>query len=380
MTHTWSPVDRSIGLGIALLGIAAALASIPALLAQAGQFAPWWGLLLSIPPLLMLLAAAGWSRLPAKALRAIWIAQSVVLFLALLLSCLAWTGGGEFVPSPQSWWWDAIVLAALVLVVRIPYVLAAVIAFSAAVPLSALVFFGGVPDSVLAASFVHCANVAVVMLVFSLRAQLVEYHRVRDVTEQLRAEDERIQAASAGFEVFAREVHDEVLATFGAALLFDGESPAELRRSATVALRSLARADGAPVTEPIELKSSDAAELIRTLTAEAAPSVAVASAVTDGWVSSVAASTVGLAAAEAARNAARHAVGGSGSVLAADGTIVVTISDTGPGFDPESIEAAHFGVRESILRRITDLDGGRVTIDSGAHGTRVVIGWNRPGE
>ncbi|SNU00393.1 Signal transduction histidine kinase [Ruaniaceae bacterium KH17] len=380
MTHTWSPVDRSIGLGIALLGIAAALASIPALLAQAGQFAPWWGLLLSIPPLLLVLAAVGWFRLPAVVLRAIWIAQPAVLFLALLLSCLAWTGNGEFVPSPQSWWWDAIALSSLVLVLRIPYVLAAVIAFSAAVPLSALAFLGDIPDSVLAAGFVHCANIAVVMLVYSLRAQLVEYHRVREVTEQLRAEDERIQAASAGFEAFAREVHDEVLATFGAALLFDGEPPEELRRSASVALRSLARADGEPVTEPIELRSSDAAELIRALTAEAAPGVAVASAVTAGWVSSVAASTVGLAAAEAARNAARHAVGGSGSVLAADGTIVVTISDTGPGFDPEAIGAAHFGVRESIIRRILELDGGRVTIDSGAQGTRVVIGWNRPGE
>lgn len=94
-------------------------------------------------------------------------------------------------------------------------------------------------------------------------------------------------------------------------------------------------------------------------------------------MSSAAAGAVGLAAAEAARNAVRHAGAGSGAVSVDEGAIQVEIADSGVGFDPERVPAGRFGVRESIVRRIEELDGGRAAFDTGADGTTVVLQWTR---
>ena len=60
-----------------------------------------------------------------------------------------------------------------------------------------------------------------------------------------------------------------------------------------------------------------------------------------------------------------------------EGQRVAIIAGSGVGFDPERVPAGRFGVRESIVRRIEELDGGRAAFDTGADGTTVVLQWTR---
>ena len=86
---------------------------------------------------------------------------------------------------------------------------------------------------------------------------------------------------------------------------------------------------------------------------------------------------MGLAAAEAARNAVRHAGGGTGTVLVGDDSIRVIIVDSGQGFDLSTIDSRRLGIRESVIRRMEELPGGSAIFDSNMFGTTVVMTWNR---
>ncbi|WP_341729665.1 ATP-binding protein [Brooklawnia sp.] len=376
-TIPWSVVDRKIGLGIALCGVAIVLLNSLAFIEQASQFQAWWVTLAGIVPLLQLLTAVGWSKLPPAVLRSIWISQVLVLLFALVLVYNAWDDGGR-TPYPLLWLLDSTVVAALALTVRLAWALAATLLLAASVPLSALAFLGTIPASVLSWGFVHASNVIFVMLALVMRQQTNRLARARATAEHLQAEEERVRAASADFERFARVIHDEVLSTFGAAVQLTGDPPPLLRRSATAALDALRHEDFRTDTEPVERTTEEAQQLILDLIGAAAPGIEVSSKVTPGTVTSTAAGAVGLAAAEASRNALRHAGGGSGTVMVGDGSIRVIIVDAGPGFDPAKIRSGHFGISGSIVRRIDDLDGGRVAFDSGAGGTTVVMAWSRP--
>ena len=221
-----------------------------------------------------------------------------------------------------------------------------------------------------------------ILLVFVVRQQLRRLSRARTVAEKLESEGRRAQEESAGFPEFARMVHDEVLASFATALRFEGAPPDAVRASAAAALRALGRSDAvtAGSEESIALAADDAGRLILDLVEASSPDVPMLLSTEPGTVPAAAAEAVGLATAEAARNALRHAGGGSGSVMVSDGSIRVTISDAGGGFDPRGVPGDRFGVRESILGRLDGLEGGRVLIDSDGTGTSVVMRWTRPGE
>lgn len=376
-TKPWSVVDRKIGWGIALCGLAVALVNAGAFAQQARGFDNWWLALALAVTVLQLFTALGWSRLPPIVLRAIWIAQPPILLLALLLVFLAWHGGVH-PPAPVVWLLDATVLATMALVVRLFWVLLMTLLLAASVPLSALIFLGSIPDLVLSWGFWHCANVIFVMLPLVLRHQMDHPYRTQETAAQLRAEEERIRAESADFDLFARTVHDEVLSTFAAALQFTGDPPPLLRRSAATARQELQRGAHGRSAEPLELSNDDAARLILDLIASAARGIEMSTRVLDGTVPSAAASALGLAAAEAGRNAFRHAGGGAGFLVLGDGSIQVSIVDAGAGFDLSAVAMEHFGIRDSIIRRIEELQGGRVTLDSGPGGTTVVMRWTRP--
>lgn len=376
-TQPWSPVDRKIGLGIAVCGLVIALLNSVAFAEQANRFAPWWVLLACAVVLLQSVTVVGWSRFPPAALRAIWIAQPPILLLVLLLAYLAWDGSTADPPSPQVWLLDSTLVAAMALAVRLPYVISMTLLLAAAIPVSTWVFLGTVPASVLAWGFVHASNVIYVMIAVVLRQQMDKLSRAHLVAERVRAEEERLRAESAEFERFARTVHDDVLSSFAAALQFNGEPPLLLRRGAAAALQAIRREGREPDAGPIELACEDARQLILDLIGSAAPAVEMRSTMLPGQVSSSAASALGLAAAEAARNAVRHAGGGSGAVVLGDGSISVTIVDSGPGFDPAQIPSGRFGIRESIVKRIENVDQGSVAFNSGPNGTTVVMGWTR---
>ena len=379
VTRPWSNVDRVLGLGVALCGLSIVLLNSVAFAAQTREFATWWVVLACVVPSAQFVVALGWSQLPSAVLRAIWFAQPIVIFVTLLLIYRGWTGADSAPPSPRPWLLDSVAVAAMVLVVRLPYVIATALVLAAAVPLSAVIFLGALPSSVLSWGFTHCSNVIFVMIVLVLRQRMDSLSQANSVAEELREEEARTRAEANEFSRFSRVVHDEVLATFAAALHFDGEPPLLVRDSAAAALEALRCPGGGTETGSVELTTEDAAQLISDLIGTAAPDVKTVPKILPGRVQSAAVGAVGLAAAEAARNAARHAGGGNALVMVGRDSIRVSIIDFGPGFDSSRIDPRRFGIRESIFRRMEELPGGGVTLNSGTFGTMVVMEWNRLG-
>lgn len=83
------------------------------------------------------------------------------------------------------------------------------------------------------------------------------------------------------------------------------------------------------------------------------------------------------ATAEALENVARHAGTGAASVRldVEAGTVTVTITDTGRGFDPAVVPANRFGLRESITGELERVAGrARVTSVRGS-GTTITLEW-----
>ena len=375
VTRPWSNVDRMLGSGIALCGLAIVLLNSLAFVDQAGQFASWWLALACVSPSIQLVNVLGWKRLSPTTLRTIWRVHPPLLFFSLFFTYCAWQGGGQ-PPSPQIWLIDSTTVGVFALTVRGVWAAGMTMLLAAAVPLSALVFLGDVPDPVLSWGFAHAFNVIFIMVALVLRRQMIMLDQANRMAEQLRDEEARILAEESDFKHFSRVVHDEVLASFAAALQFNGEPPALLRRSATVAAQALQSLEHKPETEAMELTSDNAAQLIVDLIGVAAP-VHLTSKVLPGDVLSVAAGAVGLAAAEAARNAVRHAGGGTGTVLVGDDSIRVIIVDSGQGFDLSTIDSRRLGIRESVIRRMEELPGGSAIFDSNMFGTTVVMTWNR---
>lgn len=378
-TIPWSPVDRSIGFGVTVCGIAIAALNSPSFFGQIPQFDPWWIVLCLTLPGSLLLMAAGRSRLPTRTLRAIWIAQPFALLFILFLGYAAWRSEATDPPFLLVSLLDCIVLCTMALAARLLWVLLLTFLLAIAPLVSIVAFHGVLPSSILAQGFVHSSNVIFVMLILVLRDQMHRLSRARAVAKVLRTDEEQARTDSEDFSQFARMIHDEVLSSFAATVRFSGPPPTALRRSAASALRALRARGLTPESSPrTVLTTDDASQLLLDLVYAAAPGLKITSTVQSGTVSSAAAGALCLAAAEAARNAVRHAMEGVGSALFADGMIRVTITDSGRGFDMDMIPADHFGVRESIIGRISAIDGGHVTIHSNDMGTTVVMQWTRP--
>ncbi|WP_438353574.1 sensor histidine kinase [Microbacterium sp. CJ88] len=81
-----------------------------------------------------------------------------------------------------------------------------------------------------------------------------------------------------------------------------------------------------------------------------------------GLAVSVTASTVGGA----------DAVPGEGG--AGEASVRITVSDTGPGFDLQTVPEDRLGIRGSIVARLAAI-GGTAVIDTGARGTAVTLEW-----
>lgn len=337
VTTTWAEVDRKIGFGMTLCGLCILVLNSLVLSVHAPQFDAWWLALAAVVPVLHLVTALGWSRLSPTVLRAVWLTQPVILFLVLLFGQAAWNGAAPGPTSVSIWLLDAPVLAVLALALRLPYVLVATALLAAAPPLSSLIFLGTIPPSLIANGFAHASNFIYVMLTLVLRHQMDRLSRAEEVATRLQAEQNCVRTQSADFAEFARTVHDEVLATFAGALHFEAEPPELVRRSAAAGLEALARRRQLPDLPPdaVELGAEDAEQLILDLIAAAAPDVRRRhSCAREGSVPSVTAGAVGLAAAEAARNAVRHTGAGTATVRVDDGAVQVKIADSGGGFDP----------------------------------------------
>ncbi|SER41139.1 ATP-binding protein [Actinokineospora terrae] len=168
-----------------------------------------------------------------------------------------------------------------------------------------------------------------------------------------------------------RRLHDTVLATL-TTIGTDGVTASSL------ALRARAAADLAVVEGSIDLGEPDTdVDLRHQLRAVAdRAEVAVTADLVPCKVPVLVATAFSAAAAQALANTARHTSADTARLtLTTDcASILVTITDTGPGFDPTTIPHHRYGVREGILGRMRAVDG-TATITSTPSGTTITLRW-----
>ncbi|MGC4893026.1 sensor histidine kinase [Micromonospora sp. DT31] len=173
-----------------------------------------------------------------------------------------------------------------------------------------------------------------------------------------------------------RDLHDTVLGTLTMVGLgaIPGSS-AMLRERCAADLRTLtALADARTATTAGE---TDLDGRLRVALA-GLPALRVTATLAPCRVPAEVATVLAGSAAAALSNVARHAPGATVTVHLArvDGTVVVEVADDGPGFDPTTVPAHRYGLRESIHGRMATV-GGRAVVDSApGAGTRVRLEWS----
>lgn len=175
-----------------------------------------------------------------------------------------------------------------------------------------------------------------------------------------------------------RDLHDTVLATLTMVGLGAVSGPsAALRDRCAADLRTLTAlpdARSAPAGGPVALDERLRAVLRRL------PELPVTATLEPCLVPAQVGDALAEGAAAALSNVARHAPGARAALRLgriAD-AVVVEVADDGPGFDPATVPAHRYGVRESIHGRAATV-GGRATVESApGAGTRVRLEW--PGD
>lgn len=81
--------------------------------------------------------------------------------------------------------------------------------------------------------------------------------------------------------------------------------------------------------------------------------------------------------AAALANVVRHAPGATVRLRLAEvaGTVVVEVADDGPGFDPTTVPAHRYGLRESIQGRLATVGGRAGVLSAPGQGTRIRLEW-----
>lgn len=176
-------------------------------------------------------------------------------------------------------------------------------------------------------------------------------------------------------------VHDEVLATLALAASDLPVPRARLAAQARDAASAVARLTGEQAHGPTTLRRAlaDEARLHRASFVARDERTSIVSAVP----TATAARDDALIGAtrQALRNSIQHAPDATRSLvlIQADAETLVEIVDDGPGFDPSGIADDRLGIRESIVGRMSLLDGGSAEIESApGRGTVVRLHCARP--
>ncbi|WP_298037971.1 ATP-binding protein [uncultured Microbacterium sp.] len=188
------------------------------------------------------------------------------------------------------------------------------------------------------------------------------------------AEEERVELSAL--------MHDSVLAALIAAERADSDRARELSVAmAREALTRLANADALSPEEGSDEPVSTVqmvAELRRVLSELGADAI-VEDQGDPVSIPGRTARAIVLAARQAIGNALTHAQGRGLHVVVMSGAasgVTVVVSDTGEGFDLESIRDDRLGIRASIIARMAGV-AGTARIDSDASGTTVWLKWER---
>lgn len=195
-----------------------------------------------------------------------------------------------------------------------------------------------------------------------------------------RREDERAQL---------RMVHNGPLTTLTMALhaAEGGEATATLRYRAAAALAALESSAGQAGAAGTAGAAADGGqdgrvrldERLSQVTVWYAPRLAIAADLHPVLVPGAVAEAITGAVAEALENTVRHAATDRAAVALRAGAnaVVVTVADTGRGFDPAAVSAAGhgFGLREDLVGRMAAIGGRAVVRSRPGGGTVVELEW-----
>jgi signal transduction histidine kinase len=194
------------------------------------------------------------------------------------------------------------------------------------------------------------------------------WRRLLDQRESERAARIRSEERAA----VAAHLHDSVLQTL-ALIQRHAEDPQVVGRLA----RSQERELRAWLYEPTVVTGGTWAGLVARLVAEveADHAVTVEPVVVGDLPVDDAVATLGQAAKEAVVNAAKHSGAGSVSLYSevTDNAVTVFVRDRGTGFDPAAVPADRRGLRDSVVGRLTRLDGTAMVRSAPGEGTEVEL-------
>jgi signal transduction histidine kinase len=170
----------------------------------------------------------------------------------------------------------------------------------------------------------------------------------------------------------AAHLHDSVLQTL-ALIQRHAEDPTVVGRLA----RSQERELRAWLYEPTVATGGTWAGLVARLVSEveADHAVTVEPVVVGDLPVDEAVATLGQAAKEAVVNAAKHSGAGSVSLYTevTDAAVTVFVRDRGTGFDPDSVPTDRRGLRDSVVGRLTRLNGTATVRSAPGEGTEVEL-------
>lgn len=369
-------ISRFIGGGYAAYFVVA----VPDIRADAAIVASWW-----TPVAVVLAFVPGWSLGAASFVRhREWLSTAIPLacgggyLVALALWFLAWNGG-EVEGSRGTWLVMFPGLASLAVVLgRRPWLAVVHLVLSAPAALIAnglgrsdrYGHWTALADVAWAGTFSGLFVLAGIMAVRTGDVLDASREHVASIAGRAAAQ----QARDAERSWYDKLIHDRVLMVMQH--VRGGDTDAQLASYARQAMDELSA--GSP-EGPVH--GTDLVSLMRAVIADVDSDIAVTA---PPWVrelvevpSSVAREIVD-AAAEAARNCARHAGPNAKATVRIEADtekVRVWIHDDGMGFDPRTVRRDRMGLAFSIQQRMTAA-GGRATIDSAVGlGTRVLLEW-----
>ena len=355
--------DRTLGWIMSLSGGLLLIGRTPTILAQSALFAPWWTALGSMFLVLVLVMAVGGKQLPGVVLRVCWVAIPVLGVVLSSTWALAYTDGPLAADSNFDPWirgMEAGLIAYPLLVFRIEAALIFGIGYPFVAVISPLVFWGSAPRPLIADIPIHVGMVAFVVIFAGIRARLTvidaEEHNVRRQRErELHAEHLQERQEELG-----RLVHDEVLSVLVGAMQVTGAPSAELRKEAMSAQRAMEEAEQSARSSDVVSAQQGLEEIAAAVADFEGVSLRVDGPAEDALdVPRPVVRALLMAAREAVRNAMKHA--GDGPIVVdvrhKSDAWLVTINDSGPGFDVGLIPVDRLGVRESLHGRMWAVGG-----------------------
>ncbi|MFJ5541425.1 ATP-binding protein [Micromonospora chalcea] len=172
-----------------------------------------------------------------------------------------------------------------------------------------------------------------------------------------------------------RDLHDTVLGTLTMVGLGAVPDSATLRERCAHDLRTLTALAGA--RSAAAAGEADLDERLREVLA-GMPAPVVTATLEPCRLPAEVTTALADSAAAALANVARHAPGAATSLRLAreGGAVVVEVVDDGPGFDPATVPAHRYGLRESIHGRMTTVGGRAVVTSAPGTGTRIRLEWS----